>query len=113
MLCPNCSTTFSEATLNCPSCGALAGDPPRTASGVPVASNFNAMDDRCDWLTTLLLTIFLGKFGVHRFYTGHIAMGVLMFFTLGCCGVLWIYDIIMIVTDKYQDSEGRPLVRKI
>ena len=29
-----------------------------------------------DWLTTLLLAIFLGAFGVQSFYTGKIAVGV-------------------------------------
>jgi hypothetical protein len=27
-----------------------------------------------DWLTALLLCFFLGIFGVHRFYTGHIGL---------------------------------------
>ena len=29
-----------------------------------------------DWLTTLLLCIFLGDLGGHRFYTGHTGTGV-------------------------------------
>jgi hypothetical protein len=63
------------------------------------------------FMITLLLAIFAGGFGAHRFYTGHILFGVIQFFTLGGCGVWALIDIIMIVTGKYTDSQGRPLVK--
>jgi TM2 domain-containing membrane protein YozV len=63
-----------------------------------------------DWLTTLLLAVFLGCFGVHRFYTGHILIGVLQFITVGGCGIWALYDIIIIAMDKYTDANGQPLL---
>lgn len=62
-----------------------------------------------DWLTTLLLCIFVGGLGVHRFYTGHIAIGVVQLLTAGGCGIWWLVDLIMIITDSYRDSNGLPL----
>jgi TM2 domain-containing membrane protein YozV len=64
-----------------------------------------------DWLTTLILCIFLGVFGVHRFYTGHIAIGVIQLLTLGGCGIWWLIDLIMIATGTFTDSNGFPLLR--
>ena len=46
-----------------------------------------------DRTTLLLVSIFLGKFGVDRFMMDDVGMGLLKLFTLGCCGVLWIIDI--------------------
>ncbi len=62
-----------------------------------------------DWLATLLLALFLGTFGVHRFYTGHITVGILQILTLGGCGIWQIFDVIMIITGGYTDAWGRPL----
>jgi TM2 domain-containing membrane protein YozV len=64
-----------------------------------------------DWLTALLLTIFLGWLGVQSFYTGKILFGVLQLLTLGGCGIWTIVDIILIATGSYRDAWGRPLVR--
>ena len=64
-----------------------------------------------DWLTTLILCIFLGVFGVHRFYTGHIAIGVIQLLTLGGCGIWWLIDLIMIATGSYTDINGFPLLK--
>jgi hypothetical protein len=70
----------------------------------------NTMEQPKDWLTTLLLCIFLGYLGVHRFYTGHIAIGVIQLLTAGGCGIWWLIDLIMIITNSYRDSNGMPLV---
>lgn len=65
-----------------------------------------------DWLTTLLLCIFLGGLGVHRFYSGSIGIGVVQLLTLGGCGIWTLVDLIMIITGAYKDGNGNPLVKK-
>lgn len=45
-----------------------------------------------DPTTLLLVSIFLGSFGVDRFMLGDIGMGVLKLLTGGLCGVLTIID---------------------
>ena len=66
-----------------------------------------------DWLMTLLLCIFTGIFGVHRFYTGHIAIGIVQLLTAGGCGIWTLVDLIMIVTDNYKDANGLPLRKTV
>jgi TM2 domain-containing membrane protein YozV len=64
-----------------------------------------------DWTTVLLLSIFLGGVGGHRFYTGHTGIGILMLLTAGGCGFLAIYDLIMVATEQFEDAQGR-IVKK-
>ncbi len=63
--------------------------------------------------TTLLFSLlaFFGFCGIHRFYTGHIFIGIIQFVTGGLCGIWQFIDIIMIVTDNYRDSNGYKLRR--
>lgn len=44
----------------------------------------------------LLLCIFFGGLGIHRFYEGKIATGLLYLFTYGLLGLGWIVDIVRI-----------------
>ena len=77
------------------------------------SNNFNNMPNvGKDWLTTLLLCIFLGNIGINRFYTGHIGIGIAQVLTLGGCGIWTLVDLIFIATDKFTDSEGNALVKK-
>jgi hypothetical protein len=57
-----------------------------------------------------LLQIFLGYFGVGRFYTGHIGLGVAQLL-LGwlTCGIWPLVDGIMMLMGKVTDAQGRPL----
>ena len=61
------------------------------------------------FMITLLLCVFGGYFGAHRFYSGHILFGIIQFLTGGGCGIWWAIDLFLIVTGKYTDAQGRPL----
>jgi hypothetical protein len=58
-------------------------------------------------LTTFILCLFLGVFGIHRFYVGKIRTGILMLLTAGGCGFWLLYDVFSIVCRDFTDSKGR------
>ena len=68
-------------------------------------ANNNASDQ--NWVVTLLLCIFLGYLGIHRFYVGKVGTGILMLLTVGLFGVLWLIDFIMILVGSFTDKSGR------
>lgn len=65
-----------------------------------------------DWFVALLLSLFFGVLGVHRFYTGKVGTGILMLVTFGGCGIWALVDFIMIATGSFTDKNKQPLVRK-
>ena len=64
-----------------------------------------------DWLTTLLLSIFVGGLGIHLFYVGKIGTGLLCLFTAGCFGIGALVDLILIVCGKFTDEEGKLIIK--
>ena len=61
------------------------------------------------WTTTLILSFLVGVFGVDRFYTGHVGLGIGKLLTAGGCGLWALIDLILIATRKVTDSDGNPL----
>ena len=62
-----------------------------------------------EYLVAVLFSIFLGYFGIDRFYMGQVGMGIGKLLTFGGCGIWYLIDIILIATRSSNDSLGRPL----
>ena len=58
----------------------------------------------------IIITLFLGELGVHRFMAGKIGTGLIWLFTLGCFGVGWIIDLVNVCTGKFTTKDGQPWV---
>lgn len=62
-----------------------------------------------DGLVTLLLAIFGGPLGLHRFYVGKIGTGILYLLTGGLLGIGALVDIIKIACGTFKDAENRKI----
>ncbi|MDI6833142.1 MAG: NINE protein [Bacteroidales bacterium] len=58
------------------------------------------------WLAALLLCIFLGALGIHRFYLGYTWQGIVQLFTAGGFGIWALIDLIRIITRDLQPKNG-------
>lgn len=68
-----------------------------------------------DYNVAWLLLIFLGLFGMHRFYMGKIGTGIVYLLTIGLCGFGYIYDmwtlndqVTLINADSNTGTPARP-----
>ena len=102
--CSSCGSIIKKAAEICVKCGVRQGGVSNEGQDYGTG--------RKDWLTTLLMCLFLGPMGVHRFYTGSTGIGVVQLFTGGGCGIWWLIDMISIFAGSYKDGSGKPLVKK-
>lgn len=59
-------------------------------------------------LAATLLCLFVGVFGIHRFYVGKIGSGIIMLL-LSATGIgeIWAFiDLILILCGQFKDSDG-------
>lgn len=75
------------------------------APSVAYAATEQAVSKK-DWLATLLLNLFLGLLGAHRFYVGKVGTGIVWLITLGCFGFGALIDFILILVGKFTDITG-------
>ena len=61
------------------------------------------------FVPAVMLCLFLGAFGVHRFYVGKIGTGLLQLLTFGGLGIWTLVDLIMLVTGSFKDKNGNPI----
>ena len=62
-------------------------------------------------MVALLLCLFVGWLGAHRFYVGKIGTGILMAITLGGFGIWVAIDLIFIVCGIFRDKKDQRLFR--
>ena len=96
--CSFCELEVSPQATRCPSCG-------QPAPGKPIG--FVSSKTR---LVAAALCLFLGWFGVHRFYVGKKGTGFLQLITWGGLGLWSFFDFIMILRGSFKDNEGKTLV---
>ena len=84
---------------------------PRERAIMNTPDNQTATVSEKEWLVTLLLCLFLGGLGIHRFYTGHTVIGIIQLFTFGGCGIWALIDFILILVGSFKDAQGQPLKR--
>jgi TM2 domain-containing membrane protein YozV/uncharacterized protein YccT (UPF0319 family) len=78
------------------------------SSNVTVNVNSSSNSNPTDKIlvNAVVLWFFLGLLGIHRFYLGHIGMGVLYLITGGLCGIGWLVDGILFLTGGLKPKNG-------
>ncbi len=114
-ICVACGVRPPKGDRFCQNCGAEADLKAEVC--VKCGARLCAAAGEKDWLTALLLSIFLGYIAVDRFYLGYVGLGILKLFiaviTLGIAGwVWWLIDLILIATNSLKDAKGLPLTKR-
>lgn len=57
-------------------------------------------------LIALLLCVFFGVIGIHRFYLGYPGIAIIQILTFGGCGIWWLVDLIRIILGDLKPKNG-------
>ena len=110
--CKHCGAKIPAEAVICTACGCQVEEMKSSSAATPniVINNANNNSNvnnnqigvggyrrpKNKWVS-LLLCLFLGYFGVHKFYEGKIGMGILYLFTGGLFGIGAIIDFIVLL----------------
>lgn len=83
--------------------------PPNLAPYPPAFGYGKPQTSQKSFLTTWLLSLLLGIFGVDRFYLGKVGTGILKLVTFGGFGIWALIDLILVLSNKTRDKQGLPL----
>lgn len=107
-ICKHCGEMMPEDAFYCLACGNTFDYPEDDFENVKdrVINNVNPSKRPVDtsigvwknkWIS-LILCVFFGVFGLHRFYEGKRITGFIYLFSFGVLGIGWFFDIILIAT---------------
>lgn len=103
--CQRCGGTIPADAVLCTHCGRQVGQVTAPQPQVVINnSNVNTNNNNIGMLkkpknkwTALLLCLFLGGVGAHKFYEGKVGMGILYILTIGLFGIGVVVDLIAIL----------------
>lgn len=117
--CYHCGALIDKDAAFCPKCGYNQnenenygqdnnqGDYYRNNNDNYPNNHSKELNER--WLICLILSIFVGTLGIHRFFVGKIGTAILMVLTIGGFGIWQLIDIIIIVCGNFKDKEGNTI----
>lgn len=125
MKCPNCGAPRARDDRACPYCKAMFApeaaapeekqeihihyhqavrpEPQERVEHIYVPQEKFSRKNR---LVALLLCLFLGVWGAHKFYLGKIGVGVVYIFTYGLFGIGWLIDLVTLIFGNPLDKKG-------
>lgn len=116
MYCKHCASEIDDDVIICPKCGkqvqelksqtaqpqniiinnSSSANSSAAASAVATATPMNTGKPK-NKMVAILLCIFGGVFGIHKFYEGKVGMGILYAFTCGLLFIGVVFDLIALL----------------
>lgn len=124
--CKHCGQLIDKECIICPKCGKQVEELSSPERNIVINNTNNSSANAVAYavnngaggvspksrLVTLLLCIFLGALGAHRFYTGKIITGIIMIpLMFVYIGEIWlVIDLIFIIIGAFRDKNGLRVV---